>query len=490
MFAPTPPLESLRTVLSLACTRLPGESWKVWDADHPDRMQVLLLDISRAYFNAHTDPEHPSYVALPDEHADAGKGLCGRLLRHMYGTQRAADGWQQEYASAFVAMGFRQGVACPCVFWHDVHKIICTVHGDDFTAAGPRKSLTWFHGEMSQRYELTVGGRLGPGARDDKEGRVLNRVIRWTADGVEHEADPRQGERILEDLQLDNGVNKVGTPGVKPLAEEVAHEKLLGEIEQTKYRVVAARTNYLCADRPDMQYAGKEVCRFMAKPSDVSMKALKRLGRFILGRRRLVFRFDFQHAAQLEAYSDTDWGGCLRTRKSTSGGCLMFGGHMVKSWSSTQQSVSLSSGEAEFYGVVRASGIALGHQSLLKDLGYQIPVRIRTDSSAAIGICQRQGLGRLRHIDTQALWIQQKVKYKVVELRKVRGEINPADLFTKHLVAKDRIDSLVKLFNCDYREGRPDAAPQLRRSETNHEEDEAELVDIEECAALATRSHE
>ena len=79
----------------------------------------------------------------------------------------------------------------------------------------------------------------------------------------------------------------------------------------------------------------------------------------------------------------------------------MFGKHLIKSWSSTQGQISLSSGEAEFYGVVRASGIALGQQSLYKDLGYVVPVRVWTDSSAAIGICQRQGLGRLRHIDTQ-----------------------------------------------------------------------------------------
>ena len=114
VFAPTPPLESLRTVLSLACTRLPGEDWKVWKGDN--RMQVLLLDISRAYFNAHTDPDQPRYVALPDEHQYSGRGLCGRLLRHMYGTQRAADGWQREYASSLISMGFTQGTACPCVF--------------------------------------------------------------------------------------------------------------------------------------------------------------------------------------------------------------------------------------------------------------------------------------------------------------------------------------------------------------------------------------
>ena len=101
----------------------------------------------------------------------------------------------------------------------------------------------------------------------------------------------------------------------------------------------------------------------MSKPTDLAMGALKRLGRFILGRRRLIFKFDYQDlqsGGQIETYSDTDWAGCIRTRKSTSGGCLMLGTHLIKTWSATQASVSLSSGEAEFYGVVRVAGWHLG----------------------------------------------------------------------------------------------------------------------------------
>ena len=111
----------------------------------------------------------------------------------------------------------------------------------------------------------------------------------------------------------------------------------------------------------------------------------------------------------------------------------MVGKHLVKSWSSTQGQISLSSGEAEFYGVAKSSGVALGYQALLLDLGLGLPLRIWTDSSATMGICNRQGLGKLRHVDTRSLWLQQRVRDNSFELRKVRGEVNPADLFTKHL---------------------------------------------------------
>ena len=116
---------------------------------------------------------------------------------------------------------------------------------------------------------------------------------------------------------------------------------------------------------------------------------MKRVGRFLEGHRRVIFKYPFQEAEKIDTYSDTDWAGCLRTRKSTSGGLLMLGKHLIKSWSSTQGPVPLSSGEAEFYGVVKAAGVTLGYQALLSDVGLDLPTRVWADSSATLGICDR-----------------------------------------------------------------------------------------------------
>ena len=140
----------------------------------------------------------------------------------------------------------------------------------------------------------------------------------------------------------------------------------------------------------------------------------------------------------------------------------MLGQHLIKSWSTTQVPISLSSGEAEFYGVVKASSVALGYQAMMGDLGPSMAVRAWTGSAASMGLCSRRGLGKLRHIDTQCLWIQQKVRRKDIELRKIRGDMNPADLFTKHLPGEDKIKSLVKLLSCEFRGGRAATAPKLR----------------------------
>ena len=144
----------------------------------------------------------------------------------------------------------------------------------------------------------------------------------------------------------------------------------------------------------------------------------------------------------------------------------MIGRHVIRTWSSTQPSVTLSSGEAEYYGLVKAAGAGLGHQSIMKDFGLQVPVRVWTDSSAALGISSRSGLGKLRHLETHTLWVQGKVRTGAIQVRKLRGEVNPADLFTKFLPSSVKIDQLVKLFGCEYREGRSSAAPMLRPQET------------------------
>jgi hypothetical protein len=122
--------------------------------------------------------------------------------------------------------------------------------------------------------------------------------------------------------------------------------------KQRPYRGVAAQSNYLSADRPDMQHAAKEVCRWMSTPTEAALVALKRIGRYFGVPGRLVYKYVFQRAALIDCYSDIDWAGCPRTRRSTSGRCLMRRKHVIKSWFTSQGPISLSSGEAEFYGVV------------------------------------------------------------------------------------------------------------------------------------------
>ena len=119
-----------------------------------------------------------------------------------------------------------------------------------------------------------------------------------------------------------------------------------------------------------------------------------------------------------------------------------MGGGLLKSWSSTQGSVAMSSGEAEYYALVKAASEALGMQALAADLGWSWKVLLWLDSSAAKGIASRMGLGRVRHLEVRFLWLQEVVRKGRVIIKKVAGERNPADILTK---PKNAADMMAKL---------------------------------------------
>ena len=112
------------------------------------------------------------------------------------------------------------------VFWHTSRSLVSSVHGDNFATAGSKPDLDCFELGLEAKHELRRGRRIGPGKDDDQEGRVLNRVVRWTEDSLEYEADPRQAEKLIESNGLGGeGVRSAVTPGLQPTSEQINGEK-------------------------------------------------------------------------------------------------------------------------------------------------------------------------------------------------------------------------------------------------------------------------
>jgi hypothetical protein len=150
----------------------------------------------------------------------------------------------------------------------------------------------------------------------------------------------------------------------------------------------------------------------------------------------MIQKYDLQEPIDIvKVYSDSDWAGCRKTRKSTSGGAVMIGRHCIRSWSKTQATIALSSAEAELIALVKSTTEGIGMTSLMREVGRSGKVQVYADASAALGIVARRGVRKVRHLDTSMLWIQQKELKNSVEFLKVHGVVNPADLMTKHLSA-------------------------------------------------------
>ena len=459
LFAATPPLESLKAVLSICASRQSRR--------HPHR--IMSIDVKRAYFYA--PATRPLYIEIPPEDKQPGDvGMVAKLNLSLYGTRDAAMNWSATFTAVLTKLGFTKGKCSPCNFEHRVREMVMTVHGDDFTVSGTDADLAWLKFHMEKEFEIT-SEILGPHKDQKKEIRILNRVIKWSELGITYEADQRHAEIVVRELGLEEA-KAAPTPGTREelskasLPKDVLgmdHDELSPELnkqEASAYRGVTARLNYLAQDRPDLQYSCKEASRRMAKPRQADWTLLKRIGRYLVGAPRLVQTFVWQDGiGDITVHTDSDWAGCRTTCRSTSGGTLAVGAHCLKTWSSTQATIALSSAEAELYALCKGASQALGAMALLEDFGIKVQAKLRADSTAAIGIVRRSGLGKVRHLNVRYLWMQEKAKTDF-ELDKVLGTENPADLLTKNLSLPDLQKYVVKL-GMTITDGRAETAPKL-----------------------------
>ena len=206
------------------------------------------------------------------------------------------------------------------------------VHGDDFITLGDSEALSEVERAMSDHYTIKVRAFLGAGCDDAKEVRILNRYVRWKSDGgrkwIECEPDPRHAELIVKSLNLESAKG-VTTPSVKErLGEVLMTSRQLDALQTKTYRSVVMRAAYLSQERPEpyLSYLTKELARDIQKPTEQSMTNLKRLGRYLKKRPRLVQLFVEQtsttNVVRLDVYGDSDHAGCLKTRKSTT--CMVL----------------------------------------------------------------------------------------------------------------------------------------------------------------------
>ncbi len=104
----------------------------------------------------------------------------------------------------------------------------------------------------------------------------------------------------------------------------------------------------------------------------------------------------------------------------------MFDSHCLKTYSQTQDTIALSSGESEFYGIAKAATMGIGIKSMRRDLGLELEYQVNTDSSATRSISSRRGAGRVRCVEVRGLLVQERARRGKLSIIKVHGEDNVA----------------------------------------------------------------
>ena len=341
----------------------------------------------------------------------------------MYGTRDAPQVWQGEVRSTMIELGLQECSTQPGIYFCAKRKLYIVSHVDDFLCVGSTEDLEWFRESLASKFEIkskmlgSTGGQLS----------FLGRTIRSTDNGIEFEADQKHVRVLLQEWGMENC-----NPCDTPLGEEAKIGTAeMSTIDAKKYRRAAARINYLSQDRPDLNVAGRVLAMHMAKPMIGDDVLVKRVLRYLKGNPRSVYEYSYTtDPGALVLYTDSDWGGCKKTRRSTSGGVLFHGPHLVAHWSKVQTSPAPSSGEAELNAASRGISEVLSVRHLLDEMKIPVTMRHYVDASAAKGTILRKGAGRIKHLEIRQLWCQSMVEKYSLEVLKISRKVNLADVLT------------------------------------------------------------
>ena len=297
------------------------------------------------------------------------------------------------------------GTACPAFFCSHDGDLKGLCHGDDFCVVARRKQLQIFGKVLEEQFEMKQTGR-----------KILNRTINIDVlnDEMTLEGDTKLVKDALETRKL-IGANGVDSPRVRRTEEHTAqieNSEKLTSAESTLYRSLVMKLACVAQDTVDIAEAMKCLTRHMKEPRSGHMQELKRLGRCVTKNKRCVLTYARQTSdATLQVHVDSDWAGDLLVRKSTTGVIVRRGKHLLRHMSCLQALVALSSGEAEYYALIRGACTSLGIQSHNQDWMIDVPIQIYSDSSAARRVARRRGIGgRLSHLRTRShLWLQSRV---------------------------------------------------------------------------------
>ena len=131
----------------------------------------------------------------------------------------------------------------------------------------------------------------------------------------------------------------------------------------------------------------------------------------------------------LRVYTDSDWASCETTRKSRSGGVLTYHGKTLMHFCRHQNSIALSSGEAELKAACKGLAEGIGLRVVIEFLtDAPCPMDHVTDASACRGILMRRGSAGVKHLTVRELWVQELMTQPLTTCTKIARADNPADM--------------------------------------------------------------
>ena len=372
--------------------------------------------------------------------SDKESHLVCKLKKSIYGLKQASRQWYLKFHNVISSFGFVENIVDQCIYLKVSGSkfIILVLYVDDILLASNDLGLLHEAKQfLSQNFDMKDMGEasyvIGIEIHRDRSRGIL---------GLSQKA---YINKILERFRMQNcsfGVAPIVKGDKFSLDQCPRNDLEREEMKNIPYASIVGSLMYaqVCT-RPDIAFAVGILGRYQSNPGMEHWRAAKKVLRYLQGTKEFMLTYKRSDHLEVIGYSDSDFAGCLDSRKSTSGYVFLLAGGAI-SWRSTKQSLTASSTmEAEFVACFEATSQAIWLRGFITGLrvidSISRPLRIYCDNSAAVFFSKNNKSGsRSKHINIKYFAVRERVQEKVVTIEHINTEMMIADPMTKGLSPK------------------------------------------------------
>ena len=390
---------------------------------------IYQMDVKSAFL--YGDITEEVYMALPSKNVNNSKIAC-KLNKSIYGLKKSPKCWNNKFDSLLKNKGFVRSEKDHCLYTKcsDISKLYVLLYVDDVLIVGTDL-------KQVQKLKQILNSNFSM-----KDLGLINQYL-----GIDVKQNLKEGyTEISQENYLKKVLKKYNMYDCKPVStpmdannplESLISEENNPKMQKLCRKIIGSLMYAVQGTRPDLCVSVNILSRFQDKAGANLLKALKRVLRYVKGTlgNKLVLKVNSNNG--LCAYVDSDWGGDVQDRKSTTGYIFKLCDCSIAWASQKQQCVAISSTESEY----RALSIAVTEAGWMKRILKEFnvfdkdnPVLIHEDNQSAIRIAYNpENSKRLRHVDIRLQFITEEIDKGVVSVVHIGTEDQVADIFTKPL---------------------------------------------------------
>lgn len=390
-----------------------------------NRMEVFHLDVKTAYLNSKL--EETIYIAQPYLFEKGNDMVC-KLNKAIYGLKQAAKCWNQHLTSVLLEMDFEQLNADHCIFANACRTSIIAIYVDDLLII--TKNQTQFdmiQKRLNSHFQITNKG---------KASHFLGVEIRQLKDTIE-----LSQVKFIDDLLTRFKMEQcrgVATPMTPETSIEATEQDQPCEDLHLFQSIVGSLIYLSNGTRPDIQFATNQLCKFMSNAREKHLTMAKRILRYLQRTKQNCLQFIFNPSfPKISIFSDSDFSNDKVNSKSITGLIVLHHGNLIRWASNTQDSVALSTCEAEINSVKEATADAIYFRKLIGEIERRemnTPTDLFNDNQSAIRTLESGGKwARNRHYLTKINFIRDQLRKGTIRISFVESNSMLADPLTKPL---------------------------------------------------------